>query len=213
VGKAIRTWVEKGKLLMRIRFAVEEYDFARTVFNLYKEGFLRAFSVGFVPGEYSDERDDAGRWIRKYKSAELLEVSAVTVPANQDALALAVSKGVIRKSEMKKILAKVEKMGEQKDISANARDDRSVEGGGEGDPEMNLGNQREKAEDSSLAFRMTNDMEKILKVNAENHGVMKKYRKSFEQLRRLFLVDPLEDESETIERTMAVVRRVLGGGD
>ena len=61
----------------KIRFAVEENPKANIIFDLYKGGFLNAFSVGFIPGEEENE---------------LLELSAVTVPAN--ALALAKAKGV-----------------------------------------------------------------------------------------------------------------------
>lgn len=101
VGKAIKTWVEGNKLMMRIKFAVEQYDFANTVFKLYAAGFLRAFSIGFIPKEWIDEKDENDRWVRTYKKIELIETSAVTMPANPSALALALSKGIISKDEVK----------------------------------------------------------------------------------------------------------------
>ena len=60
----------------KIKFAINENPKAKIVFDLYKGGFLNAFSVGFIPGEEENE---------------LLELSAVTIPAN--ALALAKAKG------------------------------------------------------------------------------------------------------------------------
>ena len=61
----------------KVRFAVEENPKAEVIFDLYKGGFLNAFSVGFMP------KEDAN---------ELLELSAVSVPAN--AMALAKAKGI-----------------------------------------------------------------------------------------------------------------------
>lgn len=72
-----------------------------TVHDLFKQGALRAFSIGFTvpPGgarsaETADVRKfgpDVRRVIQRWK---LVEFSVVPVPANQDALAVAVSKGM-----------------------------------------------------------------------------------------------------------------------
>ena len=66
--------------------------FVDTVYNLYKSGTMSAVSVGFRGLKYKT-RDDAGvqdkpEWMRgvHFLSQELLEVSAVVVPANQEAL-------------------------------------------------------------------------------------------------------------------------------
>jgi len=78
-----------GNLAGAIKFAVEEYEFAKTIFNLYKGRFLRAFSVGFRNDKWEvDEQND----ITILKENTLFEVSAVNVPAN--AMALAYSKGI-----------------------------------------------------------------------------------------------------------------------
>jgi HK97 family phage prohead protease len=57
---------------------------------LYRDKHMRAFSVGFIPGEYQDARVD-GKTVRQYTAVELLEVSAVPVPSNPQALARAMS--------------------------------------------------------------------------------------------------------------------------
>lgn len=78
-----------GNLAGAIKFAVEEYEFAKTIFNLYKGRFLRAFSVGFRNDRWEvDEAND----VTILKENTLFEVSAVNVPAN--AMALAYSKGI-----------------------------------------------------------------------------------------------------------------------
>lgn len=81
---AIEPW-EHGLMAM-VQFA--EHAFAQDVFQLYVGGFLRAFSVGFMPKEWAPR---PGEGLRGYliTKAELLEFSAVPVPANQDALVLA----------------------------------------------------------------------------------------------------------------------------
>lgn len=85
----------EGMLEGVIRFAIKEYEFAKTIFDLYVGRFLRAFSVGFTNDEYEEVQG-----IRVLKNPKLLEISAVNIPA--DALALAKSKGVDISSLMEK---------------------------------------------------------------------------------------------------------------
>lgn len=57
--------------------------------ELYRGGDMRAFSVGFIPHahEYREfEIDGKKRKLRVFTDVELLEISAVAVPANADAL-------------------------------------------------------------------------------------------------------------------------------
>lgn len=86
IGKVVSAQVVKGKLVADFVFASQEMNpFAQQVKSLYMEGFLNASSVGFIPLERQ------GNTITK---AELLELSLVPVPANQEALRLAMSKGL-----------------------------------------------------------------------------------------------------------------------
>lgn len=83
----------KSSMTMTIKFATaEEYEFADTIYKLYKGGYLRAFSVGLIPLKWNDN------WTVVLES-ELLELSCVTIPANQDALVLAFNEGVITRKE------------------------------------------------------------------------------------------------------------------
>lgn len=104
IGKATRVWKSEGKLKFQIEFAdAETYDFADTIFRLYKGGFLNAVSVGFEPIEHEslDEKGDS-RGIR-YKKQDLLELSAVPVPANAEALMNAREQGVITVKELESV--------------------------------------------------------------------------------------------------------------
>jgi len=84
IGRSETTGVVDGRLEGTIKFAVAENPKAKIIFDLYAGGFLNAFSVGFMPNEFNDKGE--------ITASELLEVSAVSVPAN--AMALAKKKGI-----------------------------------------------------------------------------------------------------------------------
>lgn len=116
VAKAIEVGFKSGNLAFKGQFATaEEYEFADTIYKLYKGGYLRAFSVGFIPLEYQVHRDynDDGEltdiwW--EFTKCELLEVSCVTVPANPEALTLAFREGVVTDIERKSLVKQAEKL-------------------------------------------------------------------------------------------------------
>ena len=99
LGRALKTAVvEAGGrpvLAQRIEFAVESNPVAKIAYGLYKGGFLRAVSVGFVPLRWEDmDGKGGGEGVRRrYLEQELLEVSAVAIPANPEALALGLRSG------------------------------------------------------------------------------------------------------------------------
>lgn len=71
----------KNQLTGKLHFDMDD-EFAVKVYNKYKKGVLKAVSVGFLGKEW-EERDDGGV---DFKKQELLELSAVNVPANPAAL-------------------------------------------------------------------------------------------------------------------------------
>lgn len=82
VGKAEKIWVEgsgkSAKLMFKPVFQ-EVTDFGRAVKQLFEQGFLSAFSVGFQPVDADGNR---------FTKQKLLEISVVNVPANPEALML-----------------------------------------------------------------------------------------------------------------------------
>jgi HK97 family phage prohead protease len=104
IGKAL--WVKKTAqgIVSKVQFA--KTQFAEEVYQLYKDGFMRAFSVGFLPKNWEDtpeeKSNDGKKPRRKYTEWEMVEYSAVPVPANPDALALALQKGYIKSDILKK---------------------------------------------------------------------------------------------------------------
>jgi len=111
LGKALSTEVravDGGQALcQRIQFATEINPVARIAYGLYKGGFLNAVSVGFIPLRWEDPPSPEGyggqvdcKPRRRYLEQELLEVSAVAIPANPDALALGLRSGAVAKADV-----------------------------------------------------------------------------------------------------------------
>lgn len=126
LGKVIKFWVEDKSVKAEVYFpTLEELssdpnnasEKARLIdfcFHCYKTGMLNAVSVGFIPLEWTETKDgyDITKW-------ELLEFSAVAVPANQDAIAEAVKSFGLDESVVKDFMT-TEKSGRK--ISAKTRE-------------------------------------------------------------------------------------------
>lgn len=63
----------------------EHVKFADMVFRMYKLGVMNAVSIGFIPLEWEPHPNGHGF---KFTKVELLEVSAVPIPSNRDAMML-----------------------------------------------------------------------------------------------------------------------------
>ena len=87
IGSAIPETIkvtDKG-LFFTMKFA--ETALGEEYWILYRDGHMRAFSVGFIPEKWEDGKGrDSGKI---FTQVELLEVSAVPVPSNPHALARA----------------------------------------------------------------------------------------------------------------------------
>lgn len=79
IGKAINVYQTGDKLKFDIQFAPSAMGIE--VFNLLKEKYLNASSVGFLPIEWGKEGQKY-----TYMKQELLELSIVPVPANPEAV-------------------------------------------------------------------------------------------------------------------------------
>jgi uncharacterized protein len=102
VGKAVEIVVDKDAQEVRsiAEFTPREINpLGYMVFEMYRERFLHAVSVGFQPKQYEfvEAAVDAERAQHSginFLQQELLEYSAVPVPANPNALAVARSAGI-----------------------------------------------------------------------------------------------------------------------
>ena len=86
IGRAVEVWSEAHRLVAQVEFAPTE--FAQEVAKLYRSGYQRGVSVGFKPLRYEERRHEkTGAFLGiRFLEQELLETSAVPVPANRDAL-------------------------------------------------------------------------------------------------------------------------------
>ncbi len=91
IGRAVRCGVVEvdggPALVIDVEFAVDVSPLARVVYGLYAGGFLNAVSVGFMPLELEEAPVEGSQAVRLiFRRQELLEVSAVAVPANPECL-------------------------------------------------------------------------------------------------------------------------------
>lgn len=79
IGKTLSITPTDNKLIFKIQFAATEIG--QEWFYLYSKGFMSSSSIGFIPIEYSP--NDSGGYT--YTKIQLLEISLVTVPCQQNA--------------------------------------------------------------------------------------------------------------------------------
>ena len=102
VGKCL--WVKSSPQGLRFKAQFAKTERGKECYELYKDGIMNAFSVGFKPrqGGVIDNPTDV-----KYKGCkrvftdvELMEISCVPVPANSDALVEYVKAGKIHTKQL-----------------------------------------------------------------------------------------------------------------
>lgn len=138
LGRVNKIWLSADghRVLAQVEFA--DHDFALEVEKLYRSRALNAFSVGFrvidagPPGReiYSTARPDlAGKAIRVIRSWELLEVSAVCIGANVDAVQEALeTKGFLKHPQIRESLRVYGSVATRKAAVATPRPVETAEG-------------------------------------------------------------------------------------
>ncbi len=104
IGKASNLEKTENGINAKVTFPEEGvYPLADTVYNMYKQKYMRAWSIGFIPIKSEDIVDDdekdkkggcSGYRGRRFKTWELLEFSACAVPNNPDVSTNMVKKGI-----------------------------------------------------------------------------------------------------------------------
>ena len=102
IGKATDVWAEPHSLMARMEFAPT--NFAREIASLYKAGYQRGVSVGFKPLRFEERRHEkTGALLGlRFLEQELLETSAVPVPANRSALRRALAQAPISRDYLQR---------------------------------------------------------------------------------------------------------------
>lgn len=112
VARALEVGVYQGALRFRAQFpSREEYPFADTIYRLYRGGYLRSFSVGFIPKLWEDRKSTSREAVsasggqatrgRLFRRQELVEISVVPIPTHPKALVEAERKGLLGREEVR----------------------------------------------------------------------------------------------------------------
>lgn len=87
IGKVLELTVEEKGVRARVQFATT--TLAEEHWTLYRDGFMRGFSIGFrVVKRNRKPREDGTGEYEIFEEIELYEVSCVAIPSNKGALAL-----------------------------------------------------------------------------------------------------------------------------
>ncbi len=117
VGKVLWTKVTPDGLRFKAQFA--KTQMGEELYTLYRDGFMSAFSVGFVGRKY-EEPDEvkSGEPRRYWTDVELLEISCVAIPSCPAALMDAYESGHIKTKDLSNALAEIKKlrMSEVQDV-------------------------------------------------------------------------------------------------
>jgi phage head maturation protease len=108
IGTCLALEIQPDRVVAETRFA-QGVAFAEELFQLYEQGVLRGWSIGFVPlrAERMPATDGGGPRGLRVEEWDLLEYSAVPVPENPGALTLAMQKGLVRDALLRRCLAQV----------------------------------------------------------------------------------------------------------
>jgi folate-binding Fe-S cluster repair protein YgfZ len=108
---------------------------AQKVRSLYKDGRLKKFSFAYDVKKWADVKLDNGQHATELQELDLYEISAVTVPANEDASVVDVKSGRRNsKADEDKIKQAISLLQEVLGMSGEENDD-----DGEDDPDGNAG--------------------------------------------------------------------------
>jgi len=95
IGRVEDLATQAGGLVGMVRYAERDaYPFADTIYELTKRGFINASSTGWIPLEWTAANDRSRPGGLDFRKVELLEISAVPVPALPSALVTARAAGV-----------------------------------------------------------------------------------------------------------------------
>ena len=95
IGRVRAVEVRDDRVDATVQFA--DTAMGREIHGLYAERYLNAWSIGFLPREWSvlEDTDGAGSQGFHITAAEVVELSAVPVPANPEALTHALREGAL----------------------------------------------------------------------------------------------------------------------
>jgi len=95
IGRSVKLYKDGDRLISRVEFAEKDlHPLGDTVMRMFDQKFLNAMSVGFRPLDIKSSDDEERPFGLDFNKSELLEHSAVPIPANPNALMLAHEVGI-----------------------------------------------------------------------------------------------------------------------
>lgn len=120
IGKTVDIQKVTEGIIAKVEFTPKGvYPLADQLYEMYKGGFMNAWSIGFIPKKWVDKEDGG----RDFQEWELLEYSAVLVPDNPEALTLLRSKGV----DVKPLEKAMEALKEEEEIKDIKQEEKKIE--------------------------------------------------------------------------------------
>jgi HK97 family phage prohead protease len=109
IGKAAKVWVDKVGLWVIIEFA--KTALAEEYWQLYRDGYMKAVSIGFIDIRGHNVIESDGRHVRIWDETELLELSCVAIGSNPEALVRSKQNFVQGKREQRERAALLRSLG------------------------------------------------------------------------------------------------------
>ena len=209
IAKAL--WIKRSgdTIVSKMKFA--DTEFAREIFAMYKDSFMRAFSIGFMAKAHERIEDKEGKFTGfNFTKTELLEFSAVPVPANPEALALAMQKGILKDESL------IEKMQKEFDDDEQKEDEKTNESSTEHVSKETVtvnikteesGLEDIVAENKQLQERIKNLEIEICEAQYEIYKMLNQYQKSLSEIADGNLADNVS------EAVTGAIRKALGKMD
>jgi HK97 family phage prohead protease len=103
LGRSVELVVDGKSLRNRVEFCLEN-PMGALSYKMARAGFIRAESVGFIPGAWESGNGKETPF-RTYTAAKLVEISLVPVPANPSAVVgLALKAGAIDRPDLRAVI-------------------------------------------------------------------------------------------------------------
>lgn len=203
IGKATKIgFDEKGNLAGKIQFAVKENPFANTVYQLFANGFMKAFSVGYICEEIDFDKKDTPI----HKINTLLEISAVNVPAN--ALALAKQKGIdIAPLEHQENDLNSDLKGENSETNTNTPETENIPQNSENNTDFNENDTQNDIKEEETEEVVDNTSENIEQepMEQETKEVLESIKDAISTLNN-FLRENERADSQEIKRSKLLIK-------
>ena len=190
-----------------------EFKLADTIYMAYKNGFMNAVSVGFI-GRESVEREDqkdipAWQRGRIFTSQELLELSAVSVPSNPNALMHARSAKGINQENVKLLEEIFKEAGKNANNKSIGQDEPGAVAIAENAKVLDTKESDKEAEEMTAEIKAYIDEQLAKQLHADTKAGAKISAETKKQMEECF--GHMEKSYASISNAQAVLKGLMDG--